>query len=91
MISGSTSRRFSAGMAIVNMLLRPITAFFLYKMVSERQNLYGSGFQDSQLGEIFSGGNNRRGRYQDMGPPPAQELSAPAAAEVSTLQKLQKV
>lgn len=80
----------------MNMLLRPITAFFLYKMVGERQTLYGNGFQDNHLSDIFSGGNSRRGRYQDMGPP-AQELPAAAAAvslsgaEVSTLQKLQKI
>lgn len=79
-------------MAIVNMLLRPITAFFLYKILGERSTLYGGGsssFQDSHLGHIFGDGNSRRGRYQDMGIPPAQELAAAASSgEISTMQKV---
>ncbi|XP_046440665.1 type-1 angiotensin II receptor-associated protein-like isoform X3 [Daphnia pulex] len=92
--SGSTSRRFSAGMAIVNMLLRPLTAFFLYKIMGERNALYGgSAYHDSALTEIFGNPDNRRGRYQDMGhvAAPSQELRAAAAASADELNTLQKV
>lgn len=68
---GSTSRRFSAGMAIVNMLLRPITTFFLYKFLSERPRAV-TGISVAELentscfGDILGTGNNRRGQYQDI-------------------------
>ena len=67
---GSTSRRFSAGMAIVNMLLRPITTFFLYKFLSERPRaLMGisvAELENTSFGDILGTGNNRRGQYQDI-------------------------
>lgn len=86
LIKGSTSRRFSAGMAIVNMLLRPITAFFLYKLLGERNALYGgSSYQESPLGPVFT--DNRR-RYHEGGPPAQELVAAASAAEISSLQKV---
>ena len=37
MILGTTLRRFSAGMAIVNIILRPLTGFFLYKILLQER------------------------------------------------------
>ena len=81
-------------MAIVNMLLRPLTAFFLYKVLGERNALYGgSGYQDGHLADIFINPNNPQRRYQDIGhtAAPSQELRAPAASssvEINTSQKV---
>lgn len=77
-------------MAIVNMLLRPLTAFFLYKILRERNTVYGgTAYQGSRLGEIFSTRNVSQGRYQDISGAPAQELPVAASAtEARTLQKV---
>jgi hypothetical protein len=80
-------------MAIVNMLLRPLTAFFLYKIMGERNALYGGSYHESHLADIFSNPNNRQGRYQDMGhiAAPSQELRAAAAASAEEINTSQKV
>ena len=73
---GSTSRRFSAGMAIVNMLLRPISTFFLYKILQERQstavNVPAIGGSTTfiaakNFGTIFAApGSNPREAYREI-------------------------
>jgi len=62
--TGSISKRFSSGMAIVNLLLRPISSFMLYKMVKERQAYCDLTLQERS----FSTGSkaNRRGPYVDI-------------------------
>lgn len=78
-------------MAIVNMLLRPLTAFFLYKILGERNTLYGTtALHETNLGRIFSGdgATNRRGRYQDIGPTSQELTAAASAAEASSLRKV---
>lgn len=80
-------------MAIVNMLLRPVTAFFLYKILGERNALYGgSAYQESHLADMFGQPNNRQGRYQDIGhvAAPSQEIR-PAASSDDNVNILPKV
>ena len=70
------SKRFSAGMAIINLLLRPISSYFLYKMIEERQAIYGRmTFEERCHGGIIGSKSSHRGRYEDID----------AAATASTL------
>jgi len=73
---GSMSKRFSAGMAILNLLLRPISSYFLYQMIGERQAVYGCmTFEERCHGGIIGSKGSRRGPYEDID----------AAATASTL------
>lgn len=81
-------------MAIVNMLLRPFTAFFLYKILQERYALYGEiTFQDTRLASIFSKPVVSRANYEDIdvsrpsGAPESQPSGQQAAAEGRTGQQ----
>lgn len=41
--TGRISDRFSAGMALVNLIVRPFTSFILYNILSERHGTNGGG------------------------------------------------
>lgn len=61
------SKRFSAGMAILNLLLRPISSYFLYKMIEERQAIFGGmTFEERCHGGIIGSKGIRRGPYEDI-------------------------
>ena len=66
-------------MAILNLLLRPISTFFLYKILQDRQTQFGDGtdFDNPNLGGILGPGPGRRGPYEDMDRP----ISSPQASQ----------
>lgn len=59
--------RFSAALAIIQVILRPFSTLFLAKLLQERSEMSGGG-----MGNLFSGPRSRN--YEDMdknaGPPP---------------------
>ena len=77
---GSTTRRVSSAMAIVNLFVRPISAFLLYKVWKERKSQHQNGIstiggdvatfsqQKKGFGTIFSSGSNSppRKSYQEI-------------------------
>ena len=71
-------------MAIVNMLIRPITTYIIFKMMQDRsRSCDGSNFQEGLQGILIGTGNNRNGNYQDIGRPLA---SSTKASEISSPQ-----
>lgn len=58
----SGSERFSAAMAILNLILRPFTTMVLYRMYVERANAAGAA-----IPAIFGVGTAQSGPYEDIG------------------------
>ncbi|XP_023701827.1 type-1 angiotensin II receptor-associated protein isoform X2 [Cryptotermes secundus] len=58
--SNDGSERFSCGMAILNLIIRPFTTLVLYRIYVERANAVGA-----PLPTIF-GGTAQRGPYEDI-------------------------
>ncbi|KAH3824043.1 type-1 angiotensin II receptor-associated protein-like [Dreissena polymorpha] len=70
--------RFSLGMSIVNLIIKPVTAFLIYRIYGERGGSYGD-FHIPGVGNLpsFNPGSPTRGAYEDIDTPP----SAPSADE----------
>lgn len=50
---GSDVFRFSLGMAILNLLLKPVSCFFVYQMYRERGGDYNVNFGESTKATVF--------------------------------------
>ncbi|CAL4091240.1 unnamed protein product, partial [Meganyctiphanes norvegica] len=59
--------RFSCVMAILQITIRPVSSFLLYRIVQDRAGTYGSFGLPSGLEGIF--GTNRRSPYEDIDQP----------------------
>ncbi|GLH07548.1 Protein of unknown function [Gryllus bimaculatus] len=58
-----TSNRFSVGMAILNLLIRPVTSMLLYRVHADRCG--ASGAFSNNLGGLF-GATGQRAPYEDI-------------------------
>lgn len=66
-------KRFGAAMAILNLLLRPLTSFMLYRIVQDRAGSYGTFGLPSSFEGIFGG--PRRSPYEDIDQAPQNNPS----------------
>ncbi|XP_068234992.1 type-1 angiotensin II receptor-associated protein-like isoform X1 [Palaemon carinicauda] len=64
--------RFGAAMAVINLLLRPLSSFLLYRIVQDRAGTYGSFGLPTAFESIFGG---RRSPYEDIDQPSQQNPS----------------
>jgi len=74
-------------MAILNLLLRPISTFFLYKILQDRQTQFGDGtdFDNPNLGGILGPGPGRRGPYEDIDRPiSSPQVSQPTVVDLAS-------
>ncbi|XP_053643493.1 type-1 angiotensin II receptor-associated protein isoform X1 [Cherax quadricarinatus] len=69
----SGMKRFGAAMAILNLLLRPLTSFMLYRIVQDRAGSYGTFGLPSSFEGIFGG--PRRSPYEDIDQAPQNNPS----------------
>ncbi|XP_071454546.1 type-1 angiotensin II receptor-associated protein [Hetaerina americana] len=62
--------RFSVGMAILNLVFRPITSFGLYRISQDREGVIGAGGAGfpGNFGDLFGGGGagSQRSPYEDI-------------------------
>ncbi|XP_042892138.1 type-1 angiotensin II receptor-associated protein-like isoform X3 [Penaeus japonicus] len=67
------SMTFGAAMAIINLLVRPLSSYLLYRIFQDRAGSYGTFGLPSGFDSIFAGG--RRSPYEDIDQPPQQTPS----------------
>jgi len=77
--SASTSKRFSAGMAIVNLLLRPISSFFLYHILQDRGVQFKDPSEFTHEVDAFESVSSPKSRspYQDIDKVGHPQISQP--------------
>ncbi|XP_037781559.1 type-1 angiotensin II receptor-associated protein-like isoform X1 [Penaeus monodon] len=63
---------FGAAMAVINLLVRPLSSYLLYRIVQDRAGSYGTFGLPSGFESIFGG---RRSPYEDIDQPPQQTPS----------------
>lgn len=74
-----SSERFSVGMAILNLVFRPLTSFGLYRILQDRDVAIGGGGSSfpGNFGDIFGGsGGAQRSPYEDIDGSPARGATA---------------
>ncbi|XP_066996700.1 type-1 angiotensin II receptor-associated protein [Anabrus simplex] len=59
-----TGERFSAGMAILNLLIRPVTSMVLYRIHADRTGT--SGAFSNNFGGLFGASNAQNAPYEDI-------------------------
>ncbi|KAK7073536.1 hypothetical protein SK128_003616, partial [Halocaridina rubra] len=62
----TSTMRFGAAMAVINLILRPITSYLLYRIVQDRAGSYGSFGLPTAFESLFGG---RRSPYEDIDQP----------------------
>ncbi|XP_046388869.1 type-1 angiotensin II receptor-associated protein [Ischnura elegans] len=72
--------RFSVGMAILNLVFRPMTSFGLYRIWQDRDGIIGAGGPafPGNLGDLFGGGaaGSQRSPYEDIDGSPNRGVAA---------------
>lgn len=70
----TATMRFGAAMAIINLLMRPVSSFLLYRIVQDRAGSYSSFGLPTAFDSIFGG---RRSPYEDIDQPAQPNPAAP--------------
>lgn len=68
----TATMRFGAAMAVINLLLRPLSSFLLYRIVQDRAGALGSYGLPTAFESLFGG---RRSPYEDIDQPPETDPS----------------